>query len=169
MSNTPKPLIHKEQIAERVEQLAGEIRAAYAGQKLTVLGAADDSFIFMSDLIRAINVPMQCSFLKVSEYHDEREKDILYMTEVDLRDADVLLVKTVVDTGVVPDYLVKHFRNAGVRNIRLVALVDKPDFRHIEFTPDFVGFTRSEKMIVGYGLGVHDEFRYLPFLAAIEE
>lgn len=169
MSNTPKPLVTQEQIAERIAEMAAEIRSTYADQRLTVLGAADDSFIFMSDLIRAINVPMQCSFLKVSEYHDEREKDILYMTEFDLRDADVLLVKAVVDTGVVPDYLIKHFQNSGVRTIRIATLIDKPDFRNIEFTADFVGFTRNEKRIVGYGLGVHDEFRYLPFLASAEE
>ncbi len=169
MSSTPKPLVTQEEIAQRILQMASEIRTAYSGQKLTVVGAADDSFIFMSDLIRAVNIPMQCSFLKVSEYHDDREKDILFMTEFDPRDTDILLVKAVTDTGIVPDYLVKHFRNSGVKTIRTATLIDKPDFRNTEFTPDFVGFTRNEKKIVGYGLGVHDEFRYLPYLAAIED
>lgn len=160
-------LVTSEEIATRVGELAGEIRAAYEGQDLTIVGLLEDSFVFLSDLIRAINAPLKCCFLKASVHQSGGHMDILYTTEFDPQGANILLVGGILDTGVTIDYIVRQITARGAKSVRSCVLVDKPDFRTTEFTPDFVGFTRSEPMIIGYGLGISNNFRYLPDLAIV--
>jgi|CXWL01.1.fsa_nt_gi hypoxanthine phosphoribosyltransferase len=160
-------VVTADEIAARVHELANEIRSAYEGTDFTVVGLLEDSFVFLSDLIRAINVPLNCCFLKASVHQSGGHMDIQYTTEFDPHGANILLVGGILDTGVTLDYIEKQLTARGAKTIKAVVLVDKPSFRTTEVSPEFVGFARSEERIIGYGLGLGNSYRYLPDLAVL--
>ena len=167
MEEKLRTVLTEEEIAARVLELAGEIRTAYGGENLAVVGLLEDSFVFLADLIRALNFPLTCSFLKASKHESGGHTDIHYSSEFDTAGRRILLVGGALDTGVTINYIVRQLQARGAKDIQTCYLIDKPDFRTTEFTPDFVGFRRSEEMIFGYGLGLRDNYRYLPHLAVL--
>jgi hypoxanthine phosphoribosyltransferase len=152
-------------IAERVEELAGEIVKAYEGRDLTVLGVLDDSFIFLADLLRAINVPFRTAFLRLDHQSLGGLQDITFSTQIDLSRRDLLLVEGVLDTGVTQEYLIKQLGAHGAASVQLCVLLDKPDGRRVELQPAWRAFETHESYVFGYGLGFQDRWRGLPFLA----
>ena len=169
MDENLQVIVTKEEIATRVGELAAEIRAAYTGQDLTIAGLLEDSFVFLADLIRAIDAPLQCCFLKASMHQTGGHTDIIYTTEFDPHGTNILLVGGVLDTGVTLDYIERQLTARGAKSIKACVLVDKPDFRTTEVVPEFVGFKRSEERIIGYGLGIGNTYRYLPHLAILAQ
>ena len=153
------------EIAERVKQLAGEIGEAYEGRDLTVLGVLDDSFVFLADLLRSINVPSRMTFLRYDHQSHGGLQDLSFSTKVDLTKRDLLLVEGVLDTGVTQEYLIKQLGAHGASNVQLCVLVDKPDRRRVELRPDWRAFETHENYVFGYGLGFQDRWRGLPYLA----
>ena len=160
-------IVTAEELAARVKELGDEVRDAYNGQDLTIVGLLEDSFVFLSDLIRAIDSPLQCCFIKASVHSTGGHTDIIYTTEFDPQGTNILLVGGVLDTGVTLDYLERQLTARGAKNIRACVLVDKPAFRTTEVAPEFVGFTRSEERLIGYGLGIGNSYRYLPYLGVL--
>jgi hypoxanthine phosphoribosyltransferase len=153
------------EIAERIKELALEIGQAYEGRDFTVLGVLDDSFIFLADLLRAINKPARTAFLRYDHQSIGGVQDISFSTQVDLSRRDILLVEGVLDTGVTQEYLIKQLGARGATDVRLCVLVDKPDRRRVELQPDWRAFETHENYVFGYGLGFNDRWRELPFLA----
>jgi hypoxanthine phosphoribosyltransferase len=153
------------EIAARVKELAGEIARAYHERDFTVLGVLDDSFIFLADLLRAINVPTRTAFLRYDHHSLGGVQDITFSTQVDLSRRDVLLVEGVLDTGITQEYLMKQLGAHGATSVRLCVLVDKPDGRRVELQPDWRAFETHEDYVFGYGLGFQDRWRGLPYLA----
>jgi hypoxanthine phosphoribosyltransferase len=153
------------EIAERVKELAGEIAHAYDGRDFTVLGVLDGSFVFLADLLRAMNTQMLTTFLRYDHQSLGGLQDISFSTQVDLSRRDVLLVEGVLDTGVTQEYLLKQLGAHGAASVRLCVLVDKPDRRRVELQPDWRAFETHENYVFGYGLGFQDRWRGLPFLA----
>jgi len=153
------------EIAERVKELAQEIAHAYEGRDFTVLGVLDDSFIFLADLLRAINGPTRTAFLRYDHQSLGGVQDISFSTQVDLSRRDVVLVEGVLDTGVTQEYLIKQLGAQGATSVRLCVLIDKPDGRRVELQPDWRAFETHENYVFGYGLGFQDRWRGLPYLA----
>ena len=152
-------------IAARVKELAGEIGQAYEGRDLTVLGVLDDSFVFLADLLRSINIPLRTAFLRYDHQSLGGVQDISFSTQIDLSRRDLLLVEGVLDTGVTQEYLMKQLGAHGAMNVRLCVLLHKPDGRRVELKPDWRAFETHESYVFGYGLGFQDRWRGLPFLA----
>lgn len=153
------------EIAARIQELAGEIARAYEGRDFTVLGVLDDSFIFLADLLRAINIPTRTAFLRYDHQSLGGVQDITFSTRVDLSRRDVLLVEGVLDTGVTQEYLMKQLGAHGATSVRLCVLVDKPDRRRVELQPRWRAFETHEDYVFGYGLGFQGRWRGLPYLA----
>ena len=153
------------EIADRVKELAREIGQAYEGRDFTILGILDDSFIFLADLLRAINVPSRTAFLRYDHQSLGGVQDITFTTQIDLTKRDLLLVEGVLDTGVTQEYLIKQLGAHGAATVRLCVLVDKPDRRRVELQPDWRAFETHESYVFGYGLGFQDRWRGLPYLA----
>ena len=153
------------QIAERVKELAREIGQAYEGRDFTILGVLDDSFIFLADLLRAINVPSRTAFIRYDHQSLGGLQDITFSTQVDLSRRDLLLVEGVLDTGVTQEYLIKQLGAHGASSVRLCVLADKPDRRRVQLEPDWRAFETHESYVFGYGLGFQDRWRGLPYLA----
>lgn len=153
------------EIAGRVGALASAITEAYRADELTVLGLADDGFVFMADLLRALGTPVRTSFLRYDHRSRGGAEDLTFATSLDLTGRDVLLVEGVLDTGVPEEYLMKQLEGQGARRVRLCVLVDKPDGRRTSVQPDWRAFETHEDYLVGYGLGFQERWRELPYLA----
>jgi hypoxanthine phosphoribosyltransferase len=153
------------EIAGRVKALASEIVQAYEGRDFTILGVQDDSFIFLADLLRAIDIPVRTAFLRYDHQSLGGVQDISFTTQVDLSKREVLLVEGVLDTGVTQEYVMKQLGAHGASHVRLCVLLDKPDGRRVELEPDWRAFETHESYVFGYGLGFQNRWRGLPFLA----
>lgn len=153
------------EIAGRVKELGREIGQAYEGRDFTILGVLDDSFVFLADLLRAINVPSRTAFLRYDHQSLGGVQDISFSTQVDLSRRELLLVEGVLDTGVTQEYLIKQLGAHGASSVKLCVLVDKPDRRRVELEPDWRAFETHESYVFGYGLGFQDRWRGLPYLA----
>lgn len=158
----------REEIKSRISELASEIRSR-TPEGLTVVGVLDDVFVFMADLIRELDVPLSCCFIKVTHHRHGGQTEVMFTSEFDPCGRDILLVSGVAATGVTLDYVARQLSARAVKSLRTCVLIDKPGERRIDLRPDFAAFETSEKFVFGYGLGVQNQYRQLPYLAVIDE
>ncbi|MFY9553339.1 MAG: phosphoribosyltransferase family protein [Blastocatellia bacterium] len=169
MKNNLRVIHSKEEIHDRILKLAEEIRTKCSTGELTVVGILDDAFVFLADLIRALDSSMSCCFMQVARHRHGAQSEVVFTSEFDPRGRDILLVGGVVATGVTLDYLTKHLADRGVKSLRTCLLVDKPGDRRVDISPDFAAFQTDENFVFGYGLGIQNQFRQLPYLAVMDE
>ncbi|MBA3658164.1 MAG: hypoxanthine phosphoribosyltransferase [Gemmatimonadales bacterium] len=159
-------------IASRVRELGAEITAAYPDGELLVLGLLKGSFIFLSDLVRQIERPLQVDFLAASSYGDSKVSSgtvhLLYDPETQLEGKHILLVEDIIDTGKTLQRLTALLGERRPGSLAICALLDK----EISVVPRselrFVGFRAPAAFLVGYGLDHAENFRHLPFIADLE-
>jgi hypoxanthine phosphoribosyltransferase len=166
-------LFSEEQIASRVEALAGEIVAAMGGD-FVVVGVLKGSFVFLADLVRALSragARPQVEFMRLASYGQKMESsgEVLLLGDMpqDFEARAVLLVDDIVDSGLSMDYgrrLVQE-RNAGP--VRTCALLDKPSRRQVEIPVNFTGFEIPDVFVVGYGIDYAERYRYLPYIGKV--
>jgi hypoxanthine phosphoribosyltransferase len=169
MEKTLRIVRSQQEIEDRISQLAQDIRDAAPNGELTVVGILDDAFVFLADLVRALDVQLNCCFMKVTRHRHGGQSEVMFTSEFDPRGRDILLVGAVVATGVTLDYISEHLRTRGVKSLRTCVLVDKPGERRLEVKPDFAAFEMNEAFIFGYGLGIQNQYRQLPYLAVMDE
>jgi hypoxanthine phosphoribosyltransferase len=168
MEKTLRIVRSKDEIQNRIRTLAEEIRSANLSRDLTIVGTFDDSFVFLADLIRELNIPVACCFMQVSKLRHGGQTEVMFTSDFDPLGRDILLVGGVAATGVTLDYISKHLASRGVKSLHTCMLVDKPEERRLDLKPDFVAFTSNEGFIFGYGLGLQNQYRHLPHLAIVE-
>jgi hypoxanthine phosphoribosyltransferase len=144
-------------IAERVAILGKKITRAYKGRRLDVVITLDRGFVFAADLIRQIDVPVVCHFVRedVRDIPDSgrTRREVIFETRPDLKGRDVLLVDAVLESGVTQEFLLRRLGECQPRSLRLAVLLDKPPRRRVGLEPDYFGFrTASNDMWIGYGL-----------------
>ncbi|HWP41799.1 MAG TPA: phosphoribosyltransferase family protein [Blastocatellia bacterium] len=169
MEKTLRIVRSEEEIQKRVRQLAQEIRTGVPAVDLTVVGILDDAFMFMADLVRLLDRPVSCCFMKVSQHQYGGQTEIMFTSEFDPRGREILLVGAVAATGITLDYITRQLSERGVRSLRTCVLVDKPGERRVDLKPDFVAFQADDGFLFGYGLGIQNQFRQLPYIAVMEE
>jgi hypoxanthine phosphoribosyltransferase len=165
-------LISERELQERIRALGELLAQHYAGETVTVVGVLKGSFIFMSDLVRAMNIPVRCEFLGVSSYGDDTRSSGEVKVTSDLTQPihgqHVLVVEDIIDTGLTLAYILRNLSTRGPRSIKLCCLLDKRERRQIEIESDFVGFTIPNKFVVGYGLDYQGLLRNLPYIGVME-
>jgi hypoxanthine phosphoribosyltransferase len=166
-----KIIASEKDIRKRVRELSRQINREYAGKTLHVVGILEDSFVFMADLVRALTIPVICSFVR-SQVRDSDTglvamREIMFIPPVDAAGKDLLLVDGVLQSGVTLDHLCRTLLAQQPASLRTVALVDKVDERKVDVPVDYSGFKLSGQFLVGYGLGYQQQYRNLPFLARI--
>ena len=167
MNERPVELHGPEEIAARVRAVASEIGAAAYGRELTFLGVLEDGYVFLADLLRAVEAPLRTAFLRYEHRHLGGVQDLSFTTAADVRGRDLVLVEGVLDTGVTQEYIIKQLEARGAKSVRLCVLVDKPDGRRTDVRPDWRAFETHEPYVVGYGLGFQERWRELPYLAKL--
>lgn len=164
-------LISEQQVQERVAQMAREINAQYAGQPLTIIGVMTGSIVVLSDLIRQLNMPLRVGVVQASSYRGETERGELVINASlmpDIRHRDVLLVDDIFDTGHTLNEVIARMRELSPTSIRSAVLLRKQGRQEVGIQPDHVCFDIPDEFVVGYGLDYQDEYRNLPFVAALE-
>jgi hypoxanthine phosphoribosyltransferase len=159
-------VVSKSNIARRVKELGQAITRDYAGRQLVVIGILNGAFIFLADLVREIELPMEIDFIRVSSYGSATSssgaihcsKD----TELDLAGKDILLVEDIVDTGRTIACLQALLAARKAESVRICALIDKPERRAVQVTVDYTGFVVPEGFLVGYGLDHAQQHRHFP-------
>ncbi len=158
--------IHRSEISRRVQELADEISRGYVGQEILVIGVLKGSFIFMSDLVRAMTVSCQTDFIRAASYGDQTESSgkiaITKDVEMAVEGRNILIVDDIVDTGLTLRYIVDHLQCRNPKSIKVCTFLDKRKRRTVPFEADYVGFTMDDGFIVGYGLDFNEQYRFLP-------
>ena len=166
------PMISAKTIAARIEALAREIETAFAGtDKLVVVGLLRGSFVFIADLVREIDLPVEVDFLEASSYGDgtvsSREVRILKDLRGEIAGRDVLVVEDIVDTGFTLHHVTHLLRAREPRRLETIALLDKPSRREVPIEATWTGFTIPDAFVVGYGIDFAQRNRNLPYIGAV--
>jgi hypoxanthine phosphoribosyltransferase len=161
----------EEAIRRRVTELGREISASYGPDDgLVVLGLLKGSFIFLADLVRRIDCPLQLDFLVASSYGAGRvssgEVRLLYDTGMDLAGRSVLVIEDIVDSGTTLRHLMPLLEARGPKSLELCALLRKRG-AVLDREPRWVGFEAPDEFLVGYGLDVAENLRHLPYIASV--
>ncbi|HBM41966.1 MAG TPA: hypoxanthine phosphoribosyltransferase [Sulfitobacter sp.] len=165
-------MISAKAIAARIETLCREIQSEFAGtEKLTVVGLLRGSFVFIADLVRELDLPIEVDFLEPSSYGDGMESSREVRILKDLRGAiegrDVLVVEDIVDTG----HTLHHVRNLLMSReparLKTIALLDKPSRREVDMKADWIGFEIPDEFVVGYGIDFAQRDRNQPFIGKV--
>ncbi|MDH2326162.1 hypoxanthine phosphoribosyltransferase [Cereibacter sp. SYSU M97828] len=165
-------MISAKSIAARVEELAKEITAHYAGtEKLVVVGLLRGSFIFIADLVRELDLPVEVDFLEASSYgnamESSREVRILKDLRGEIAGRDVLVVEDIVDTGFTLSHVIRLLKSREPARLEVCALLDKPARREVEVDKRWTGFTIPDEFVVGYGIDYAQLNRNLPFIGKV--
>jgi hypoxanthine phosphoribosyltransferase len=167
-----RPVITTEQIQKRVKELGRQISDDYKGQTVQVLAVLENAFMFLADLVRAMQVPVVCQFIKPKYSKTQggtssEVMEIFFSHEPDIKGQHILLVEGLVHSGVTSEFLMSDLRSRGAASVKLVTLLDRQSARRVPLQPDYFGFLVDEAFLVGYGLGaVEQTNRNLPYLAA---
>ena len=165
-------MISAKAIAARIEALCSEISEEFSGtDKLVVVGLLRGSFVFIADLVRELDLPIEVDFLEASSYGDSMESSREVRILKDLRGAiegrDVLVVEDIVDTGHTLNHVVGLLKSRNPKRLKSIALLDKPSRREVDFRADWIGFEIPDEFVVGYGIDFAQRNRNLPFIGKV--
>jgi len=170
---TPAVLLTREQIANRVLELAEQISADFAGRELLVVGVLKGSWMFLADLVRLLTVPVTVDFMMASSYGSGTDSSGIVRVVLDLKSpvegSDVLVVDDILDSGLTLRYILDDLRRRRPRSLKVAVLMDKPERRSTDVTVDYIGFKIPNKFVVGYGVDFAERFRNLPYIGYIDE
>ncbi|HYA14256.1 MAG TPA: phosphoribosyltransferase family protein [Syntrophales bacterium] len=156
------------EIQKCVKETAKEIKKVMNTEEFAVVGILDDAFVFLADLIRALDTPLRCHFMRITCEEHADETDVIFTSEFNPRGLDILVVAAVADTGITLDYAARYLSERGAKSVRTCVLLDKPGSRRIDIKPNFTVFKTSQQFVFGYGLGFQNQFRQLPYLAVLK-
>ena len=168
-----KILIRRDQIAKAVDRLASEIKRDYQDKQPLLIGVLKGSFVFMADLIRQLDSPLELDFVRLSSYGAARESSgkvrVIQGVKTPVKGKDVLVIEDIVDTGITISFLLDYLKKKQPASLKLCALTDKPSRRKVPVPIDYLGFTVPNEFVVGYGLDCDQRFRNLPDICILEE
>ncbi|MGI6734493.1 MAG: hypoxanthine phosphoribosyltransferase [Anaerovoracaceae bacterium] len=166
-------MIGKEELRERVAELGKEISRDYKGESILAICILKGAVIFMSDLIRELNVETKIDFMAVSSYGASTESTgvvrILKDLDSNIEGENVIIVEDIIDSGLTLKYLKEYLLARNPKSLKICTLLDKPERRVADVKADYIGFSIENKFIVGYGLDYNQMYRNLPYISYLEE
>jgi hypoxanthine phosphoribosyltransferase len=166
-------LLDSEAIAARVAEMGRQITRDYQDKNLTILVILKGSFLFAADLVRHIDLPLHVDFMGVRSYGDQQKSSGVVQITLDpkhpVTGEDVLVVEDIVDTGLTMAYLRDNLLTRRPRSLRIAALLHKPARTVVEVPIDYLGFTITDRYVVGYGLDSAGRYRNLPYIGAFSD
>lgn len=166
-------LFTEEEIQLKVKELGKQISWDYAGRNLLVICVLKGAFIFMADLVKAIDIPLELDFMAVSSYGVSTKSSgvvkIIKDLDIPVEGRDVIIVEDIIDSGLTLTYLIDVLERRNALSIAIVTLFDKPTRRTVDLEPDYKGFTLPDAFVVGYGLDYAEKYRNLPYIGVLKE
>jgi hypoxanthine phosphoribosyltransferase len=173
MTDIASVLFSADEIRGRVIDIAGAITRDYEGRSPILVGVLKGSSLFLSDLIRAIRLPVRIDFMSISSFGGAAEKSgrvrIVKDMDQDIGDQDVIMVEDIVDTGLTAAYLLSTLQSRSPRSLEVCTLLDKSVRRIAPLQIKYRGFDCPDRFVVGYGLDIQEMFRNLPDIFAVED
>ena len=168
-------LVSEQELDEITTRIARQIDEDYGrpDKHLLLVCILKGSLMFMSDLMKKINVPLEIDCMRVSSYGAGSVSSgsvniVLDLVRPDLPQCDILIIEDIVDSGNTLSYLVKYLKMKGARSIKTCTLLDKPSRRAVEFVPDYIGLEIPDEFVIGYGLDYAEKYRALPFVGVLK-
>lgn len=166
-------LVSEQQLQQKVAELGAAISRDYAGKDLLLVSILKGSVVFMADLMRAITVPCGIDFMVVSSYGGANTSStglvkIIKDLDQELTGKEVLIVEDILDTGVTLSHLVPMLRMRNPKSVKICTILNKPDRRKADVTPDYVGYSIPDEFAVGYGLDYNECYRNLPYVGVLK-
>ena len=167
-------LITEAEIAARTTKLARKITEHYAGtQQLVVVGLLRGSFVFIADLVRRIDLPVEVDFMTVSSYGTKKESSrqvrIIQDLETSIAGRDVLIVEDIIDTGHTLSQVLKILNTRQPKSLRVCTLLNKPSRREVDVNIDWTGFDIPDEFVIGYGIDYAQQGRNLPHIGVVRD
>lgn len=164
-------LITTESIAEKVRELGAQITRDYQGKDLLLVGVLKGALMFIVDLARAIDLPLEIDFMAISSYGASTDSSgvvrIIKDLDASIENKNILIVEDIVDTGLTLKYICENLKNRGPASLRVCALLNKSKGRKADVRLDYVGFHIPDRFVVGYGLDYAEVYRNLPYVALL--
>lgn len=169
-------LIDENEIQSIVKDISAKITNDYKDRqsKLLLLCILKGSVVFMGDLMKNIDLPVEIDFMKVSSYGQSSKTSgnvniILDIHRNDLDNVDIIIVEDIIDSGRTLSYLSEYLLLKGAKSVKTVTLLDKPSRREVDFVPDYTGKIIPDEFVVGYGLDYAEKYRALPYVGILKE
>lgn len=166
------PLIRREKIQATIDRLASEIARDYRDKNPLIIGVLKGSFVFMADLVRRLDFPVEMDFVRVSSYGNQCETSgkvkLVRCLATPVKGRDVLLVEDIVDTGLTTSFLLGYLKRKRPNSLKVCALTNKPCRRKTPVAIDYLGLEVPDKFIVGYGIDWDEKYRNLPDICFVE-
>ncbi|MEJ8554927.1 hypoxanthine phosphoribosyltransferase [Tepidibacter sp. Z1-5] len=166
-------LISEEEISKKVYELAKIIENEYKGEEVVFVGILKGACVFVSDIIRKINLDIELDFMAVSSYGMSTQSSgvvrILKDLDSDIEGKNVIIVEDIIDTGLTLSYLRENLMARNPKSLKICTLLDKPERRKCDIPVDYAGFKIPDKFIVGYGIDCGEKFRNLPYIGIVEK
>ena len=168
-------LVSEEEIAEICDRLAAEITEDYrnSGKKLVLVCILKGSIMFTSELMKRIELPVEIDFMRASSYGARTVSSGIINIHLDIKrddmeEVDFILIEDIIDSGNTLSHLVRYLKERGAASVRTCTLLDKPERRTVDYTPDYCGKVVPDKFVVGFGLDYNEEYRNLPFVGVLK-
>lgn len=165
-------LLTEEQLQDKVKELGAQLSRDYRDRNPLLVCVLKGAFIFMSDLAKAIDIPVEIDFMAVSSYGSSTKSSgvvrIIKDLEVSVEGRDVIIVEDIIDSGLTLSYLIDVLERRNARSVAVVALLDKPERRTVPLDIEYKGFTLPDEFVVGYGLDYAEKYRNLPYIAVLK-
>lgn len=166
-----KVLLTEEQIHCRLDEMAAQIDADYAGREVLLVGVLKGAIMVMADLSRRLHIPVHMDWMAVSSYGSGTKSSgvvrILKDLDTDLLGREVLIVEDIVDSGLTLSWLLGNLRSRGPVSVEVATLLRKPEAAQVDIGVKYVGFDIPSEFVVGYGLDYAEKYRTLPFVGTL--
>lgn len=166
-------LFDEQQIQDKITELGEELAREYGERNPLVICVLKGAFIFMADLVKKMNIPLEIDFMDVSSYGAASQSSgvvkIVKDLDVTVEGREVLIVEDIMDSGLTLSYLIDVLERRNARSVKVVTLFDKPEGRKVDIDPDYKGFTLPNSFVVGYGLDFAEKYRNLPYIGILKE
>lgn len=170
--NIERILFSKDELAKRIKELGAQITNDFEGEDVVVIGVLKGCVLFMTDLIREIDLPMDIDFMVVSSYSHSTESSgnvkIIKDINIDVANKNVIIVEDIIDTGLTMHNLKEIFEIRDCKSFKICTLLDKKERRKVEVNADYVGFDVPNEFVVGYGLDYDGKYRNLEEIGVLK-
>lgn len=173
INDIKKILIDENLLQLKVKELGAKITEDYKGKDLLLICVLKGAVVFVSDLMKRINLPLEVDFMAVSSYGSDTKSSgvvrILKDLNKGIEGKNVLIVEDIIDSGLTLSYLVENIKARGPESVEICTILDKPERRKTQINIKYTGFQVPDEFVVGYGLDYAEKYRNLPYVAVLKE
>jgi hypoxanthine phosphoribosyltransferase len=164
-------LISREEIEAAVDRIAADISREYRDKTPLIIGVLKGSFVFLADLVRRLDFPVEIDFVRLASYGSSRKSSgnirVIHELCTDVKGRHIIVVEDIIDTGLTIAFFIDYLKKLSPASLKLCALTDKSSRRQVPVDIDYLGFTVPDRFLVGYGLDYNEQYRYLPDICAL--